>query len=60
MSITKYDLVGTNTKRSRNYKSKFGGEFIPHCVVEPTGVRMNLAKRVYQLPYEGSERIATK
>ncbi|ADE01836.1 lipid II:glycine glycyltransferase FemX [Haloferax volcanii] len=59
-SVTKYDLVGANTERLCNYKSKFGGELVPYYVVESTGVGMNLAKRTYQLLYKGSERIATK
>ncbi|KAB1189960.1 GNAT family N-acetyltransferase [Haloferax sp. MBLA0076] len=59
-SVTKYDLVGANTERLCNYKSKFGGELVPYYTVESTGVGMNLAKRTYQLLNKSGERIPTK
>ncbi|WP_416841517.1 lipid II:glycine glycyltransferase FemX [Haloferax sp. DFSO52] len=59
-SVTKYDLVGANTERLCDYKSKFGGELVPYYTVESAGVGMNIAKRTYQLLNRGSERIPTK
>ncbi|AFK21359.1 GNAT family N-acetyltransferase (plasmid) [Haloferax mediterranei ATCC 33500] len=57
-SVMEYDLVGANTERLCNYKSKFGGELVPYYVVESTGVGMSLAKRTYQFLSKSSERIA--
>lgn len=43
-----YDLVGANTRRLCEYKSKFGGTLRPYYVVESTGAATRLAKSGYQ------------
>ncbi|MFC7205412.1 GNAT family N-acetyltransferase [Haloferax namakaokahaiae] len=48
-SVTKYDLVGANTERLCDYKSKFGGDLVPYYVAESAGTSMTIAKRTYQL-----------
>jgi hypothetical protein len=48
-SVSKYDLVGANTERLCDYKSKFGGDLVPYYVVESAGTSMTIAKRTYQL-----------
>jgi len=45
--VTGYDLVGANTPRLCEYKSKFGADLVPYYTVESTGVGMSAAKRVY-------------
>lgn len=48
-SVTSYDMVGANTERLCQYKSKFGGELVPYYVLETSGYRMNVAKALYDL-----------
>ena len=48
-STTEYDLLGANTERLCQYKSKFGGQLVPYHVVESGGTPMNIAKKAYQL-----------
>ena len=48
-SVSKYDLVGANTKRLCRYKAKFGADLVPYYVVESGGAQMELAKKAYQL-----------
>jgi len=43
-----YDLHGANTERLCRYKSKFGGDLIPYHSVNTSGLRMDVAKRVYE------------
>ena len=47
-SVTGYDLVGANTERLCEYKSKFNGQLRPYYVVESSGLEMSLAKSAYQ------------
>jgi hypothetical protein len=47
-SVTQYDLMGANTQRLCQYKSKFGADLVPYYVVESSGASMKLAKRAYQ------------
>jgi hypothetical protein len=47
--ITNYDLVGANTERLCEYKSKFAADLTPYYTIESGGVPMALAKRAYQL-----------
>jgi hypothetical protein len=47
-SVTTYDLMGANTERLCQYKSKFGAELVPYYVVESGGRTMALAKKTYQ------------
>lgn len=47
--ITKYDLVGANTERLCEYKSKFAADLTPYYTIESGGVPMALAKRAYQM-----------
>jgi hypothetical protein len=47
-SVSFYDLVGANTERLCQYKSKFGAELVPYCVVESDGLVMDAAKEAYQ------------
>lgn len=46
--ITTYDLVGANTERLCEYKSKFAADLVPYYTIESSGVPMALAKRAYQ------------
>lgn len=46
---TEYDLLGANTERLCQYKSKFGGRLVPYHVVESGGTPMDIAKKAYQL-----------
>ena len=48
-SIERYDLMGANTERLCQYKSKFGATLVPYYVVESSGSQMELAKKTYQL-----------
>lgn len=54
-SVTKYDLVGANTERLCDYKSKFGGELVPYYIAESAGTSMTIAKRTYQLLNKSSK-----
>lgn len=47
-SVTQYDLMGANTERLCQYKSKFGADLDPYYVVESGGAEMALAKRAYR------------
>lgn len=47
-SVERYDLVGANTERLCDYKSKFGADLVPYYVVESEGRGMAVAKRAYQ------------
>lgn len=48
-TVRKYDLLGANTERLCQYKSKFGADLVPYFNVESNGLTMDLAKRAYQL-----------
>lgn len=48
-SVSQYDLMGANTERLCQYKSKFGANLIPYYLVESEGRSMDVAKRAYQL-----------
>lgn len=48
-SVTGYDLMGANTERLCQYKSKFGAELVPYYVTESSGPGMEVAKRAYQM-----------
>lgn len=48
-SVTGYDLMGANTERLCQYKSKFGAELVPYYVTESSGAGMEMAKRAYQM-----------
>ncbi len=48
-SVTGYDLMGANTERLCQYKSKFGAELVPYYVTESSGAGMEVAKRAYQM-----------
>jgi len=47
-TITKYDLMGANTDRLCQYKSKFGPSLEPYYTIESAGPQMELAKRAYR------------
>lgn len=47
-TITKYDLMGANTDRLCQYKSKFGAALEPYYTVESASPQMELAKRAYR------------
>jgi len=47
-SVSQYDLMGANTQRLCQYKSKFGADLVPYYVVESGGPSMKLAKKAYQ------------
>ncbi|MFB6188269.1 MAG: GNAT family N-acetyltransferase [Halapricum sp.] len=46
--IDKYDLVGANTQRLCEYKSKFGPRLEPYYVIESSGIGTMLAKSGFQ------------
>jgi hypothetical protein len=46
--ITGYDLMGANTRRLCEYKSKFAADLVPYYVVESDSVGMDVAKATYQ------------
>lgn len=48
-SISRYDLMGANTKRLCKYKAKFGAELVPYYIVQSDGIATKLAKRLYQV-----------
>ncbi|MCL9814027.1 GNAT family N-acetyltransferase [Natranaeroarchaeum aerophilus] len=48
-SVTGYDLMGANTERLCQYKSKFGAELVPYYVTESSGAGMEVAKRAYRM-----------
>jgi hypothetical protein len=48
-SVTRYDLMGANTERLCQYKSKFGADLRPYYVVETDSPSMGIAKRAYDL-----------
>lgn len=47
--VTRYDLMGANTKRLCKYKAKFGANLVPYYIVESNGLGMKFAKGLYQL-----------
>jgi len=47
-SVTSYDLMGANTDRLCQYKSKFGASLEPYYTVESAGAGMELAKLAYR------------
>lgn len=47
-SVTGYDLMGANTERLCQYKSKFGADLVPYYSVESSGPLMMLAKTGYR------------
>jgi hypothetical protein len=47
-SISAYDLMGANTDRLCQYKSKFGASLVPYYTIESNGPQMELAKRAYR------------
>ncbi|NIB98538.1 GNAT family N-acetyltransferase [Halobacterium sp. R2-5] len=48
-SVDTYDLMGANTERLCEYKSKFGADLAPYYTVESGGAGMSAAKRAYRL-----------
>lgn len=48
-SVDGYDLVGANTKRLCDYKSKFDAELVPYYVAESPGHGMDVAKKAYRV-----------
>lgn len=48
-TVTKYDLMGANTERLCQYKSKFGTDLVPYYIVESKGPHIELAKKAYKL-----------
>ncbi|MFC7068805.1 GNAT family N-acetyltransferase [Halobaculum lipolyticum] len=48
-SVDTYDLMGANTERICQYKSKFGAELVPYYTVESEGAGMRAAKTAYRL-----------
>ncbi|WP_338729828.1 GNAT family N-acetyltransferase [Haladaptatus sp. DJG-WS-42] len=48
-AITTYDMVGANTKRLCDYKSKFGAHLVPYYVVETNNPLMDVAKTAYNV-----------
>lgn len=44
-----YDLMGANTERLCQYKSKFSASLIPYYSVESRGATMTVAKRLYDV-----------
>jgi len=47
-SVTEYDLMGANTERLCQYKSKFGAALAPYYTLESAGLGMQVAKTAYQ------------
>lgn len=47
-TITRYDLMGANTDRLCQYKSKFGASLEPYYTIESASPQMDLAKRAYR------------
>lgn len=50
-SVTAYDLMGANTERLCQYKSKFDAELVPYFAVETSSPGMKAAKRAYRALY---------
>jgi len=48
-SVDTYDLMGANTERLCEYKSKFGADLVPYYTVESGGAGMSAAKTAYRL-----------
>lgn len=48
-SVDRYDLMGANTERLCQYKSKFGADLVPYYLVKTDGASMDVAKRAYWL-----------
>jgi hypothetical protein len=48
-SVHRYDLVGANTERLCEYKSKFGANLVPYYMIESAGSGMGLVKTAYQV-----------
>ncbi|WP_277555947.1 GNAT family N-acetyltransferase [Halobaculum limi] len=48
-SVHTYDLMGANTERLCQYKSKFGAELVTYYTVESAGTGMRAAKKAYRL-----------
>jgi hypothetical protein len=48
-AVGQYDLMGANTERLCQYKSKFGADLVPYYLVETDGPGMDVAKRAYRL-----------
>jgi len=48
-SVEQYDLMGANTERLCQYKSKFGADLVPYYLVETESRGMDVAKRAYRL-----------
>lgn len=48
-SVMSYDLMGANTDRICQYKSKFGASLEPYYTIESAGAGMELAKRAYRM-----------
>jgi hypothetical protein len=46
--LTAYDLVGANTPRLCEYKSKFGPDLVPYHAVETGSLPMRLVSRLYK------------
>lgn len=50
-SIARYDLYSANNERIARYKSKFGGELVPHYTIESRGLLMGATKKAYRLVF---------
>lgn len=48
-SVDTYDLMGANTERICQYKSKFGADLVSYYTVESEGAGMRAAKTAYRL-----------
>ncbi len=48
-SVDTYDLMGANTERLCQYKSKFGASLVPYYALESSGAGMAAAKTAYRL-----------
>ena len=48
-SIDHYDLYTANNERLSEYKSSFNGDLTPYYIVETDSIRLDLAKRLYEL-----------
>lgn len=48
-SIETYDFFGADIKRLSGYKSKFGGQLVPHYAVESGGPQIKLARTAYRV-----------
>lgn len=47
-AVSRYDLGNANIESLAQYKSKYGGELVPHYLIT-SGTLMDLARRVYEI-----------